>query len=94
MVNHCIYTLTLVDIATDWLKEPQMKLKDESFTQYMVLQTGLQTQHGTTVKVLHSNHGGEFLSNEFTAYLECISTQRRLTVHNTPEHNGIAERAH
>ena len=71
-----------------------MKSKDESFAQYVILQTGLQTQYGTTVKILHSDQGGEFLSNEFTAYLECLGTKQRLMVHNTLEHNGIAERAH
>ena len=93
-VDHCIYTLTVIDEATDWLEEPLMKSKDESFAQYVILQTGLQTQYGTTVKILHSDRGGEFLSNEFTAYLERLGTKRRLTVHDTPEHNGIAERAH
>ena len=71
-----------------------MKSTDEPFTQYVILTTSLQTQYGTTVKILHSDRGGEFLSNEFTAYLERLGTQRRLTVHDTPEHNGIAERSH
>ena len=54
-VDHCVYTLTVIDEATDWLEEPLMKLKDESFAQYVILQTGLQTQHGTAVKILHSD---------------------------------------
>src|SRR6201999_2352610 len=92
--DHCLYALTILDEATYWLEEPLMKSKDESFAQYVILQTSLQTQHGITVKILHSDRGGEFLSNEFTAYLDQIGTQRRLTVHNTPEHNGTAEHAH
>ena len=74
-VDHCVYTLTVIDEATDWLEEPLMKLKDESFAQYVILQTGLQTQYGTMVKILHSDQGGEFLSNEFMAYLECLGTK-------------------
>ena len=93
-VDHCVYTLTVIDEATDWLEEPLMKLKDESFAQYVILQTGLQTQYGTMVKILHSDQGGEFLSNEFMAYLECLGTKQQLTVHDTLEHNGIAEHAH
>ena len=93
-VNHCTYTLTILEDATYWLEEPLMKSKDEAFAQYVILQTSLQTQYGTTVKILHSDRGGEFLSNEFTAYLERIGTKRRLTVHDTPEHNGVAERSH
>ena len=54
-VDHCVYTLTVIDEATDWLEEPLMKSKDESFAQYVILQTGLQTQYGTMVKILHSD---------------------------------------
>ena len=93
-LHHNRYALTLLDDATYWLEEPLMKTKDESFTQYVIIQTGLQTQDGITIKILHSDRGGEFLSDEFTAYLERLGTQRRLTVHDTPEHNGSAERAH
>ena len=57
-VDHCVYTWMVIDEATDWLEEPLMKLKDESFAQYVILQTGLQTQYGTTVKILHSDQGG------------------------------------
>ena len=75
-VDHCVYTLTVIDEATDWLEEPLMKSKDESFAQYVILQTGLQTQYGTTVKILHSDQGGEFLSNKFMAYLEHLGTKQ------------------
>lgn len=93
-VDHCTYALTIIDEATDWLEEPLLKSKDEAFSQYVILQTGLQAQSGITIKTLHSDCGGEFLSKEFTAYLERIRTQHRLTVHDTPEHNSIAEQAH
>ncbi|KAF8830169.1 hypothetical protein HHX47_DHR2000553 [Lentinula edodes] len=93
-LNHYVYALTVIDEATSWLEEPLMKGKDEAFAQYVILQTGLQTQYGVTVKKLHSDQGGEFLSGEFTAYLERLGTKRSLTVHDTPEHNGIAEHSH
>ena len=54
-VDHCVYTLMVIDEATDWLEEPLMKSKDESFAQYVILQTGLQTQYSTMVKILHSD---------------------------------------
>ena len=71
-----------------------MKTKDESFSQYVIIQTALQTQYGITVKILHSDRGEEFLSKMFTDYLQHLGTERRLTVHDTPEHNGVAERSH
>ena len=39
-----------------------------------------------------SDRGGEFLSNEFTNHLKKNGTLQSLTVHDTPEENGIAER--
>ncbi|KAJ3474184.1 hypothetical protein NLI96_g12605 [Meripilus lineatus] len=93
-INHNFYTLTLIDDATRWLEAPLMKTKDEAFPKYIAFQTLTKTQHGITFKVLHSDRGGEFLSTEFTKYLQSEGTERRLTVHDTPEHNGVAERSH
>ena len=69
-----------------------MHTKDESFPKYVIFQTNIETQYGIRVKVLHSDRGGEFLSDNFTQFLECKGTKRKLTVHDTPEHNGVAER--
>ena len=44
------------------------------------------------MKCLHSDRGGEYLSDEFSAYLKAAGTTRKLTVHDTPEHNGVSER--
>ncbi|KAJ3475523.1 hypothetical protein NLI96_g11784 [Meripilus lineatus] len=93
-IHHSLYTLTIIDDATCWLEAPLMKSKDEAFAKYVSYQTLTKTQHGVTFKVVHSDRGGEFLSNEFTNYLQSEGTERRLTVHDTPEHNGVAERTH
>ena len=44
------------------------------------------------MKCLSSDRGGEYLSDEFSAYLKAAGTIRKLTVHDTPEHNGVSER--
>jgi len=51
-----------------------------------------KTQHGAKVKVLHSDRGGEYLGKEFTVYLKSAGTEHKLTMHDTPQHNGVAER--
>jgi hypothetical protein len=48
-------------------------------------------QLGKGVKILHSNRGGKYLGKEFIIYLEGKGTQQKLTVHDTPQHNGVAE---
>ena len=44
------------------------------------------------IKVLHSDRGGEYMSEEFTTFLDRKGTERKLTVHNTPQENGVVER--
>ena len=48
---------------------------------------------GERIKCLHSDNGGEYLSNEFSDYLKKKGIKRQLTVPRTPEQNGVAERA-
>jgi hypothetical protein len=46
----------------------------------------------TQIKCLHLDRGGEYLSNKFISYLDEQGVERKLTVHDTPEENGLAER--
>ena len=71
-----------------------MKAKSDAYYHYVVYDTKLREQYQAHIKVLHSDRGGEFLSDAFTAYLESKGTIRKLTVHDTPEENGTVERAH
>jgi hypothetical protein len=66
--------------------------KDEVFSAYKYYEAWANTQFDTKIKQLRSDHGGEFTGNEFTRYLNSKGTEWKLTVHDTPEHNGVAER--
>ena len=44
-----------------------------------------------TFKFLRSDRGGEYLGKEFSSYLQSQGTEQKLTVHNTPEYNGVSE---
>jgi transposase InsO family protein len=68
-----------------------LKTKDEAFEAYKSFAAWAQTQHGVCIKRLHSDCGGEFLSNQFTTYLRQQGTERRLMTVDTPQHNGVAE---
>ena len=52
----------------------------------------LLRQKGVHIKKLQTDRGGEYLSKEFSTHLAEAGTIRNLTVHDTPEHNGVAER--
>ena len=69
-----------------------LKKESETFASYKFYQALVQTQHGTTIKVLQSDRGGEYLDKEFILYLKNAGTVNKLTVHDTPQHNGVAER--
>lgn len=51
-----------------------------------------EKEHGIKIKILHSDGGREYKSHNFDSYLATKGIQRRFTVHDTPEHNGVAER--
>ena len=69
-----------------------LRQKSEAFAAYQDFEAWCRTQHNAVVKVLHSDCGGEYLGKEFIMYLKVAGTKQKLTVHDTPQHNGIAER--
>src|SRR6202522_333476 len=68
------------------------RLKSETFSAYKRYEAYLLRQKGVHIKKLHTDRGGEYLSKEFSDHLAENGTIRNLTVHDTPEHNGVAER--
>ena len=68
------------------------KLKSETFNSYKRYEAYLLRQKGARIKRLHSDRGGEYLSNAFNEHLAEAGTVQNLTIHDTPEHNGVAER--
>jgi len=67
-------------------------VKSDTFSAYQEFESWMKMQHGTSIKRLHSNHGGEYLSDKFSRHLNHSGTERKLTTHDTPQHNGMAER--
>ena len=58
---------------------------------YKAFASWASTQHNTKIKKLRSDRRGEYLSNAFTSFLNQQGTERCLTTHDTPQHNGIAK---
>ena len=52
----------------------------------------MEKESGRNIKVLRSDRGGEFLSNEFKIFCAEKGIQRQLTAPYIPEQNGVAER--
>lgn len=94
ITGHYLYWLTIVDDATRWLTLAPLKTKDDAFTQWVIFSTELLTQYGIHVKALQSDNDGIFTGANMTNYLKTQGTLPRLTVHDTPAQNGVAERMH
>jgi transposase InsO family protein len=52
----------------------------------------VSTQLNRPIKCLHADQGGEYLSEAFITFLDEKGTAWKLTVHDMPEQNGVAER--
>ena len=71
-----------------------LKLKSNVYTEYIKYTMQIYTNLSIKIKTLQSDNNTVFLSKDFTDYLDSQGTNQCLTVHNTPQQNGIAERMH
>jgi hypothetical protein len=86
------YFVSFTDDCTRFTVIFLIRTKDEAFAAYKTFEAwALTQQHCKGVKVLRSDHGGEYLSKAFDAHLAAAGTACRLTPHDTPQLNGIVE---
>ena len=92
-INHKRYYVSFTNDYSQYSNVYFLHLKDETFEAYQSYEAWLSNQHKARIKSLRTDRGGEYLSDEFksSAHLKKAGTVRRLTVHDTPEHNGVAE---
>ena len=69
-----------------------MSSKDQVFTKYKLYEAMMSWEWDVCIKTLFSDRGGKYTSKEFEEYSAKKGTKHRLTVHDTPEQNGVAER--
>ncbi|CAL5438577.1 unnamed protein product [Camellia sinensis] len=69
-----------------------VRQKSEVFSIFKKFQNLVERQSGCLMKVLRSDRGGEYNSNEFMKFCEDIGMQRQFTIGYTPQQNGVAER--
>lgn len=58
-----------------------------------IIGTNNQLPPTQKIRYLHSDGGGEFISNELGKFLTKQGIQQTTSAANTPEHNGVAEKA-
>jgi hypothetical protein len=85
------YYVTFIDDYSRFTKLTILRSKDQTLDAYKSFAAWAHTQKGVKIKRLRSDRGGEYTGNAFTKFLEEQGTERRLTTHDTPQHNGVAE---
>nr|GEV21367.1 retrotransposon protein, putative, Ty1-copia subclass [Tanacetum cinerariifolium] len=69
-----------------------LKHKHEVFETFKVFQKEVENQLGKTIKSIHSDRGGEYMSQEFLDHLKDHGIITHRTPPYTPQHNGVSER--
>ena len=86
------YFLTFIDDSTRYVWVYILKNKSQVFEKFAQWKALVENLHRCKIKTLRSDNGGEYTSNEFTAYLKQEGIRHELTVPKTPQQNGVAER--
>ena len=89
--NGKLYYVSFTDNYTRWMTIYCISHKLEVLPKYEEYEAWMRTQYSKLIKVLQSDWGGEYLLKEFDSHLKANGTIRSLTVHDTPEENGVAE---
>ena len=69
-----------------------LKQKSETFDKFKEFKAFVEKQSGLSIKILRSDRGGEYKSNEFLEYCMYHGIKKKFTTSYTPQHNGVAER--
>jgi hypothetical protein len=87
-----IYFVTFIDDFSHYTWVYLLKRKSEVFEKFQKWKALVENASGRKLKVLRTDQGGEYMSNEFKAFLESTGVRHEHTVPKTPEQNGVAER--
>jgi Integrase core domain len=86
-----LHFATFVDDYTHYGWVYFLKSKSDFFQISQAWHKQVTTLTGHTLKILHSDNGGEYISNRFRKFIASISVTQEHSAH-TPQHNGVAER--
>jgi transposase InsO family protein len=85
------YFITFIDDHSRWCEVFFLKKKSESFEKFKIFQQKFENHFGK-IKTLRTDNGGEYVSKQFSTYLEEKGIRHKTTVPDTPQQNGVAER--
>ena len=86
------WTATYLDDHSSYGVMFYLKSKDEEFTAFKDYQAWVKRQTGTTLKCKRTDCDREFLSNEQKTYLKESGIEHQMSMPDSPQQNGQAER--
>jgi hypothetical protein len=86
------YFLLVVDDASRYMWVELLRTKDEALKFFKKIKALAETDVGLKMKTFRTDHGGEFLSAEFTSFCSEQGLHRHTTAPYSPQQNGIVER--
>ena len=86
------YFITFTDDLSRFGYVYLMKHKSETFDKFKEYQSMVEKQLKKSIKILRSDRGGEYFSNEFLTYLGENGILSQWTPPGTQQHNGVSER--
>ena len=92
-IQGSFYYYIIVDDNTRFKWVFFLRTKDQAFEKFKIFYAFVHTQFNTTLKLIRSDRGGEFLSTEFIKFMDNKGIEHQLTAPYTPQQNGVAERA-
>ncbi|GJV91651.1 zinc finger, CCHC-type containing protein [Tanacetum coccineum] len=85
------YIFLLVDDYSRYMWAYFLSTKDQAFDTFKEFKKSTENELRTTLKMLRTDRGGEFTSNEFTQYCKENGIARQLTAPYSPQQNGVAK---
>lgn len=86
------YFVTFVDSHSNRVWAVAIRQKSEVFAVFKRWKATVETETGRRLKTLRSDNGGEYVSLEFSAYMDQCGVRHEFTIPKTPAQNGKAER--
>ena len=88
----CLYYITFINDFSRKTWIYFLKNKDEAFKWFRTFKDLVENQSGKKIKILRTDNGIEYESNEFDDYCREVGIKRETTMEYIPEQNGVAER--
>ena len=91
-IGGCNYFLNFVDDYSRKTWVYFLKHKSNTFSCFQQFKELVENQSGHDIKILRTDRGGKYVSNEFLNFCNTHGIQKQFTTRYTPQQNDVSER--